>query len=122
MKKIDVVKKPKLIDQKMKEIYLFVCLLRAARAIFQPSGGCDVTITGDRAANFGLCLALRTFEQGGIFIMPHLLRHGTSVSTVSSERPAHTSHSGIRTPRRKDHQIIAPEAVTTAPRRRLKEI
>jgi hypothetical protein len=29
-----------------------------------------VTITGDRAANFGLCSALRVFEQGGIFIVP----------------------------------------------------
>jgi hypothetical protein len=38
-----------------------------------------VTITGDRAANFSLCSALRAFEQGGIFIVPHLLRHGTSV-------------------------------------------
>ena len=29
--------------------------------------------------------------------MPHLLRHGTSVYTVSSEGPAKTSRSGIRT-------------------------
>jgi hypothetical protein len=29
--------------------------------------------------------------------VPHLLRHGTSVYTVSSEGPALTSHSGIRT-------------------------
>jgi hypothetical protein len=33
----------------------------------------DVTIAGDRAANLGLCTALRAFEQGGIFIVPHLL-------------------------------------------------
>jgi hypothetical protein len=32
-----------------------------------------VTITGDRAANFDLCSALRAFEQGGVFIVPHLL-------------------------------------------------
>jgi hypothetical protein len=32
-----------------------------------------VTITGDRAANLGLCSALWAFEQGGIFNMPHLL-------------------------------------------------
>jgi hypothetical protein len=32
-----------------------------------------------RAANFGLCSALRAFEQVGIFIMSHLLWHGTSV-------------------------------------------
>jgi hypothetical protein len=57
-----------------------------------------VTITGDRAANLGLCSALRAFKQGGIFTMPHLLRHGASVYTVSSERPAPTSHSGIKPP------------------------
>jgi hypothetical protein len=76
--------------------FYFVCWFIAARAIFQLSG--PVTITGDRAANFGLCSALRTFEQGGIFIVPHRLRHGTSVYAVSSERPAPTFHSGIRTP------------------------
>jgi hypothetical protein len=70
-----------------------------------------VTITGDRAANLDLCLALRAFEQGGVFIVPHPLRHGASVYTVSSERPAPTSHSGIRTP---DARTI--RALTTAPR------
>jgi hypothetical protein len=70
-------------------------------------------------ANLGLCSALRAFEQGGIFIMPHLLRHGTSVYTVSSEKPAPTSHSGVRTPQLKDHQIFEPDALTTAPRGRL---
>jgi hypothetical protein len=33
---------------------------------------------------------LRAFEQGGIFIVPHLLRRGTSVYTVSSERPVNS--------------------------------
>jgi hypothetical protein len=55
-----------------------------------------VTITGVRAANSGLYSALGSFEQGGIFIVPHLLRHGASVYTASSERTAPTSHSGIR--------------------------
>jgi hypothetical protein len=32
-------------------------------------------------------LALRAFEQGGIFIVPHLLWHGTSVFPVSSDWP-----------------------------------
>jgi hypothetical protein len=62
---------------------LFVRLFVAGRAIFQLSGGC----------HHYRCSALRTFEQGGIFIVSHLLRHGTSVYTVSSERPAPTSHS-----------------------------
>jgi hypothetical protein len=35
----------------------------------------------------GLCSALRAFEQGGIFIVPHLLWHGVSVFLVSSEGP-----------------------------------
>jgi hypothetical protein len=33
----------------------------------------DITIAGKGLQNFGLCLALRAFEQGGIFIVPHLL-------------------------------------------------
>jgi hypothetical protein len=50
----------------------------------------DVTITGEGLKNLGLCLALRAFEQGGIFIVPHLLCHGASVSPVSSEGPSHS--------------------------------
>jgi hypothetical protein len=33
----------------------------------------DVTIAGEGLLNLGLCSALRAFEQGGIFIVPHLL-------------------------------------------------
>jgi hypothetical protein len=33
----------------------------------------DVTIAGEGLQNLGLCLVLRAFEQGGIFIVPHLL-------------------------------------------------
>jgi hypothetical protein len=76
----------------------FVCLFVYSRPSNFFSHQAAVTITGDRAANFGLCSALKAFEQGGILILPHLLRHGTSVYTVSSERPPPTSHSGIRTP------------------------
>jgi hypothetical protein len=51
----------------------------------------DVTITGEGLQNLGLCSALRAFEQGGgIFIVPHLLRHGASVFPVSSEGPPHS--------------------------------
>jgi hypothetical protein len=32
-----------------------------------------VTITAEELQNFGLCSALRAFEQGWIFIVPHLL-------------------------------------------------
>jgi hypothetical protein len=33
----------------------------------------DVTIAAEGLLNLGLFLALRVFEQGGIFIVPHLL-------------------------------------------------
>jgi hypothetical protein len=33
----------------------------------------DVTIAGEGLQNLGLCSALRTFEQGLIFIVPQLL-------------------------------------------------
>jgi hypothetical protein len=33
----------------------------------------DVTIAGEGLQNLGQCSALRAFEQGGIFIVPHLL-------------------------------------------------
>jgi hypothetical protein len=42
-----------------------------------------------RLRNIDLCSALRVFEQAGIFIVPHLLWHGTSVFPVSSEGPPH---------------------------------
>jgi hypothetical protein len=51
----------------------------------------DVTIiTGEGLQNLGLCSALRAFEQGRIFIVPHLLWHGASVFPVSSEGPPHS--------------------------------
>jgi hypothetical protein len=33
----------------------------------------DVTIAGEGLQNLGLCSAIRAFEQGRIFIVPHLL-------------------------------------------------
>jgi hypothetical protein len=50
----------------------------------------DVTFTGEGLQNLGLCSTLRAFEQGGIFIVPHLLWHWTSVFPVSSEGPRHS--------------------------------
>jgi hypothetical protein len=52
---------------------LFVCL-KPHEQFFSYLAA--VTITGDMAANLGLWSALRAFEEGGIFIVPHLLRHG----------------------------------------------
>jgi hypothetical protein len=56
--------------------------------IFHLSG--DVTITGVGLQNLGLCLVLRAFEQGGIFIVLHLLWPGASVFPFSSEGPPHS--------------------------------
>jgi hypothetical protein len=39
----------------------------------------DVTIACERLQNLLLCSALTNFEQGGIFIVPHLLWHGALV-------------------------------------------
>jgi hypothetical protein len=50
----------------------------------------DVTITGEGLQNLSLCSALGAFEQRGIFIVPHQLRHGVSVFPVSSEGPPHS--------------------------------
>jgi hypothetical protein len=47
----------------------------------------DVAIAGEELQS--LCSSLRALEQGGIFIVPHLLRHGASVFPVSSEGPFH---------------------------------
>jgi hypothetical protein len=71
-------------------IYCFVtfdwliiyCFMSRSR-IFHLYG--DITIASKGLQNVGLCSALRAFEQGGIFIMPHLLWHRTSVFPVSSE-------------------------------------
>ena len=35
----------------------------------------DVTIIDEVLVNLGLCLTLMAYEQEGIFIVPHLLRH-----------------------------------------------
>jgi hypothetical protein len=47
----------------------------------------DVTIIGEGLQNLGLCSVLRAFDQGVIFIVPHLLWHGALVFLVSSEGP-----------------------------------
>jgi hypothetical protein len=49
---------------------LIYCFTSRSR-IFHLYG--DVTITGEGLQNLGLCSALRAFEQGEIFIVPHLL-------------------------------------------------
>jgi hypothetical protein len=51
--------------------FLFVCFVYSRLSNF--SYPAAVTITGDWAANLGICSTLGAFEQGGIFIVPHLL-------------------------------------------------
>jgi hypothetical protein len=53
----------------------------------------DVTIAGEGLQNLGLCSALGAIEQGGIFIVPHILWQGTMDFPVSSEGPPHTTTS-----------------------------
>ena len=96
---------------------LFVCLQPPEHFFF--SYPAAVTITGDWAANLGLCSALRAFEQGGIFIVPHLHRHGIwgfsgLLRKTGTHVPQWDSNSRLE-----DHQILEPDALTTAPRRRL---
>jgi hypothetical protein len=49
----------------------------------------DVTIASEGLQNLGLFSALRAFDQGGIFIVPHLLWPGVSFFPVSSKGPPH---------------------------------
>jgi hypothetical protein len=60
----------------------------------------NVTIAGEWLQNIGLCWALRTFEQGGIFIVPYLLLHVTSFffrkdRTIQSPLTIHEMMRGI---------------------------
>jgi hypothetical protein len=50
---------------------------------------CDRGFTCEGLQNLGLCSALRAIEQGGIFIVPHLLWHRASVffQTHPKDRP-----------------------------------
>jgi hypothetical protein len=66
---------------------IIVCFTSHSR-IFHLYG--HVTITGEGLQNLGLSLALSAFEQGGIFIVPHLLWHWASVFPVSSELWPHS--------------------------------
>jgi hypothetical protein len=53
-----------------------VCLLFCSRSRMfhlQKNVYRDFTIAGEGLQNLVLCSALRAFEQGGIFVVPHLL-------------------------------------------------
>jgi hypothetical protein len=57
--------------------WLIIYCFTSCSRIFLLHG--DVTIAGEGLQHLGLRSALRAFEQGGIFIVPHLLWHGTWV-------------------------------------------
>jgi hypothetical protein len=57
--------------------WLIIYCFTSHSRIFHLHG--DVTIAGEGLQNLGLCSAHRAIEQGGIYIVPHLLWHGTSV-------------------------------------------
>ena len=62
----------------MNIICFLVCSSRSRR---------NVAIAGEGLQNACLCSASMAFEEGGIFIVPHLLWHGALVFVVSSEWP-----------------------------------
>jgi hypothetical protein len=74
---------------RFREICVFIYCFTSRSRIFHSSG--DVTVTGERLENGDLhvCSALRTFEQGGIFIVTHLLWHKASDFPVSLEGLSH---------------------------------
>jgi hypothetical protein len=63
----------------------FVCLFWVAWAIFQLSGDCHHCRW--QGCKFKPMLSAYGISQWGFFYVPHLLRHGTSVFKVISERP-----------------------------------
>jgi hypothetical protein len=68
--------------------WLIIYCFTSHSRIFHLHG--DVTTNSEGLQNLGICLVLRAFEQGGIFIVPHLLWYGASIFQVSSEGPPHS--------------------------------
>jgi hypothetical protein len=62
---------------------LFVDVRSVRSGIFHQYG--VITIADERLQNIGLNSALQVFKQVGMFILPHLVRHGA----ISSEDPPH---------------------------------
>jgi hypothetical protein len=49
----------------------------------------DVIISSEWLQNLGLLMSLKTFEQGGIFIVQYLLWQRASVFEISSSKTSH---------------------------------
>jgi hypothetical protein len=65
-----------------------IAVLRPAQEYFTYRETSPLPVKGCK--NVGLSSALSSFEQGGVFIVTHLLWHRTSVFPVSSEEPTHS--------------------------------
>jgi hypothetical protein len=57
--------------------WLIICCFTSRWRIFHLYG--DVIFAGEGQQNLGLCTVRRAFEQGGIYIVPHLLWYGASI-------------------------------------------
>jgi hypothetical protein len=68
--------------------WLIIYCFTSRSRIFHLYG--DVNITGEGLQNVGLCSALIAIEQGGIFIVQHLVWHGASIFPVSPEGSSHS--------------------------------
>jgi hypothetical protein len=55
----------------------------------------DVIIIGEGLQNLGLCSALKAFEQGGIFIVSHLLRLDFSGLPKDIQSPLTTTQGDV---------------------------
>jgi hypothetical protein len=71
-------------------VCLFLCLFLATRAIFQLSFSCHHCRW--KGCKLRPMLSTHGFHHWGFFYVPHLLRQGTSIYTVTSEGLAPTSH------------------------------
>ena len=89
-----------------KHIWLIDWLFTVLRPTQEYFTYMETSIAGEGLQNFGLCSALRAFEQGGIFIMPHLLWHGGSFFPVSSEGPPHRLNRLLRHTRECGRSIL----------------
>ena len=64
---------------RMSLLLLFVCLFGFIRPTWECFTHMEMSPLQVKAANFGLCSAVMTIEQWGLFIVPHLMWHGVSV-------------------------------------------
>jgi hypothetical protein len=83
-----------LADETVLRTYHIQTKFNALKTVLRPAQECfthmETSPLPVKGCKISACSSLRAFEQGGIFIVPHLLRNGTSVFLVSSEGPPHS--------------------------------